>query len=164
MLMEKTKKKLQTTIIMLFIILVTFCCLLVPEKAHAQTAQQNIKALNLENTNEEIDFKSIENENGIIVNMQCLKNNIDVFKKYIQETDGTVLIADRNNESNILAYQILNIDDKYINVYPLYLYNKIDKNELDYQEVFQDVVLATSSVTDGDAYDFMTTTDVSCIF
>ncbi len=161
--MEKTKEKLIATTIMLVVILLMCCCAFVPEIAHAETMQNNIEALNLENSNESIDYQNIKTEKGIIADLQTVKNNVDTFKQYLHDTDGNVLIPNRD-DSNILAYQIIDIDDTNINLYPIYLYNNVEKDKIDYQEVFNETVSLTSSVTDGDAYDFMSATAIFFVY
>lgn len=161
--MEKTKEKLIATTIMLVVILLMCCCAFVPEIAHAETMQNNIEALNLENSNESIDYQNIKTEKGIIADLQTVKNNVDTFKQYLHDTEGNVLIPNRD-DSNILAYQIIDIDDTNINLYPIYLYNNVEKDKIDYQEVFNETVSLTSSVTDGDAYDFMSSTAIFFVY
>lgn len=149
---------------MLLSILLICCCAFVPQTAHAETTQQNIKALDLEKTNEKIDFEQIKNEKGIITDIECVKNNKETFIEYINNTEGNVLIPDRNENSNVLAYQITDIDQEKMNLYPVYLYNKVEKSQIDYQEVFNETISLTSSATEGDAYDFMSTTAVFFVY
>ncbi len=168
--MNKVKSfyKIQT-IIILSLILCLIVCFTVGGTASADSKGY---VLNLENYNDKIVEDDLMGSSGIVTDINCIKHNKDVYENYITNQKGRVIIPERDNESNILAYQLIGFSEKGIATHPIYLYNEIDKTNLDYEElIYDDNIFVTEtdtermlSATNEDQIDYMFLDASFCVY
>lgn len=148
----KTIYKIQT-IILLAVMLCLIVCLTIGGTASADT---NLPVINLENCEEKLENDDLFGYAGVVTDKDCIRENKAVFDDYINNQYGKVIIPERDNESNVLAYQLVGFEKTGMLLYPLYSYGEVDKSQIEYSDLLFNT--ANLSVLDGDAYDFMSTT------
>ncbi len=155
----KTFFKAQTFILlMLFLSLIV--CFIMGDVAFADT---QMSVVNFESYEGELVVSDLDGTAGVITDLECIRRNKDIFEDYINIKNGKVLVPDRDNDNNVLAYLVTDIAENGIETQPIHTYTNIDKTKIDYEELIlsnsvsaineDNIVLHSSS--DEDAYDFM---------
>ena len=121
-----------------------------------------IKKLNLKNKNNHLWFLKENNtaySNGISIfnNIQDVKNNIDVKKKYVLQRNITNMMLYKNKKFHIRTYLLVHYKN---NIYYFYLYNDgiviVSKNKWEHKNTNKDIQVTTSRVI-NDSVDYKKT-------
>ena len=142
--MNKVKSiyKIQAIIVLVLIIALIACFTL----GGTASADTEMSVLDLENCDKQLEERDLSASAGVIADINCIKQNKAVFDNYIKKQDGKVIIPERDNEKNILAYQLVDFSDRGVEVFPIYAYNKVDKSDIDYKEIIKnDTALISDS-------------------
>lgn len=164
----KTIYKLQT-IILLAVMLCLIVCLTIGGTASADT---NLPVINLENCEEKLENDDLFGYAGVVTDKDCIRENKAVFDDYINKQNGKVIIPERDDESNVLAYQFIGFTEEGMAVYPIYSYSKIEKSFIDYQELIRDDTILISekdknimlSATNDNYSDYMSIDVSFCVY
>ena len=137
-------------------------------------ADTELPVLDLEHCDKRIEERDLAGYAGVITNLDCVKRNKDVFARYIDSAAGNVLLPNRDNADNVLAYQLVGFCETGIAVYPIYAYNQVDKACVDYRQLVtdetvrmsdrdKDTILAATA-TDDRYHDYMSVDISFCVF
>lgn len=92
--------------------------------------------VNIEGCQKQLVAGDLSGANGIITDLQTVKQNRDVFENALSSSN--VLIPERDSDSNVLAWQLLGFAQDEAILYPIYLFNEVDKSQVDYAELVND--------------------------
>ncbi len=156
------------TIILLAILVSLIACFTVG----TAFADSELPVVNLENCDEQIEEGDLTGYAGVITDLDCVKQNKKVFASYIESDNGKVLLPNRDNDSNVLAYQIIGFSEKGIVTYPIYTYSKIDKSCVNYNDLLKDDSVLISendkntmlAATDDNYSDYMFVEVSFCVY
>jgi len=118
------------------IMLVAILCALLIVGVSITNADCDNTVANLEYAEQPIDYQNIAGKLGVVTDINTFSKNKETFEEYINLSDGRVLVPDRDNSSEVLAYQVVGFCDEGIMLYPIYTYSLVDKSQIDYEELF----------------------------
>lgn len=139
------------------IMLVAILCALLIVGVSITNADCDNTVANLEYAEQPIDYQNIAGKLGVVTDINTVSKNKETFEEYINLSDGRVLVPDRDNSSEALAYQVVGFCDEGIMLYPIYTYSLVDKSQIDYEELFEDTIsLQSNDYNPFTATDYMT--------
>ncbi len=92
--------------------------------------------VNVEGCQKQLVDSDFSGVSAIITDLQTVKQNQSVFESALNNSN--VLIPERDSNSNVLAWQLIGFTQDGAVLYPIYLFNKVDKSQIDYAELVND--------------------------